>query len=473
MAATLWLELVLGAAAALPSTEVQPLQPIDPSLFGATCRENCPIRWMHAPKTGSTFANTVLKYACDVPDDQIITGCNVDCKMAYAKDPAKCPRMWNAEGEMYLNHEPLKDSDLGHVIGNFRHPRARIASFCRHGGWTNQVLRNKTDMLECNDITISNRHLAVMTHIVLGNWLPGCGNGVEPMAKFANSTEQEGELLATALRRLHENFAFVGVTEAWDDSVRAFHALFMPGLEVSALELEMQGFNNERALVGPSNSTSDGKEGKDEKSKDHPAAQKDEKTPKYDEKRGTAVNKEVTTLDAKPHQQFDGHSEGVEYLESAADQRNTNAVEVDLRYDQKWFPNPSQHEVLKKDPDLLLFAHARLIFCRMVHQLSVSAEGPSSGSSPPPLPEVCVRSLGALVEGTSDEQITWATHLVNERWRATLDAGPYDSDAVIASLAGKDLTEIVSAAPVWTAPPLLAATLDDTLNAEAPSGPAA
>ena len=129
-------------------------------------------------------------------------------------------------------------------------------------------------------------------------------------------------------------------------------------------------------------------------------------------------------------------------------------------------------QVIKKDPDLLLFAHARLIFCRMVHQLSVSAEGPSSGSSPPPLPEVCVRSLGALVEGTSDEQITWATHLVNERWRATLDAGPYDSDAVIASLAGKDLTEIVSAAPVWTAPPLLAATLDATLNAETPSSPA-
>ena len=56
-----------------------------------------------------------------------------------------------------------------------------------------------------------------------------------------------------------------------------------------------------------------------------------------------------------------------------------------------------------------------------------------------------MHSLGALVRETIEQQRKWATHLVQSRWRVALEVGPDGPDAVIASLAGEDLSRFVAA----------------------------
>ena len=63
-----------------------------------------------------------------------------------------------------------------------------------------------------------------------------------------------------------------------------------------------------------------------------------------------------------------------------------------MLYDQHWFPAAAERSVVESDPDLVVFAYARLAFCCRVHE---------SGAE---LPTPCFRSLGAKVAGSRSEQ---------------------------------------------------------------------
>ena len=109
-----------------------------------------------------------------------------------------------------------------------------------------------------------------------------------------------------------------------------------------------------------------------------------------------------------------------------------------MLYDQHWFPAAAERSVVESDPDLVVFAYARLAFCCRVHE---------SGAE---LPTPCFRSLGAKVAGSRSEQRAWASHLLHGAWaNATvfLDSPPIP--AVLASLAGEDLSPIIEGGSCW------------------------
>jgi hypothetical protein len=164
---------------------------------GSECRAGCPIRWLHIPKCGSTFRETVFSYGCN--------------PTAGPDGRPDCPRMLSLD----TGHLPLELKDLGHAVANFRHPRSRMASFCRRGD--GHELRKRNDFLRCNAETVLHSHFGVMTRLILGQRLPGVGNGVEPLAPLASGSAAVGRRLRDALVRLHNDFAFVGITEAWTE----------------------------------------------------------------------------------------------------------------------------------------------------------------------------------------------------------------------------------------------------------------
>ena len=260
---------------------------------------------------------------------------------------AACPRLLSVD----TGHQALRPMDLGHAVGNFRHPRARIASYCRRGD--QHKLQSEHDFLRCTAYHVSprprsrdhllapqvchsqvlttrpplvppqifQRHLGVMTRLILGIALPGVGNGIERLEPLAPTPAAEGRMLRSALLRLRDGFAFVGITEAWSDSVHAFHRHFMPSGS-TVIDDELYGEGHYPSTTPPRN--------------------------------GSRRLLVPATM---------------RYLETEYDILHSNEVAVDLRYDEKWFPEAWQREVLSKDADLVIFAHARLAFCRQLRGL--------------------------------------------------------------------------------------------------------
>ena len=97
------------------------------------------------------------------------------------------------------------------------------------------------------------------------------------------------------------------------------------------------------------------------------------------------------------------------------------------------FPAKEQAELKVK-----VQIYARLAFCCRVHE---------SGAE---LPTPCFRSLGAKVVGSRSEQWAWASHLLHGVWAnatVVLDSPPIP--AVLASLAGEDLSPIIERGACW------------------------
>ena len=178
------------------------------------CRVGCKIRWMHIPKCGSTFEKAVRRYACD------------------DSAAASCPRMWPQTG-----HEPLAREQYGFVVGNFRHPRARMASFCRRHA--HHELQSKEGMLRCLADTLRHKHYGIVVRLLTGHRLPNVGNDNSPISQ--PSTAAQMAMLREALRVLRHGFAFVGLTEAWQASLQLFHERFLPGVGVERTEIEGEG----------------------------------------------------------------------------------------------------------------------------------------------------------------------------------------------------------------------------------------
>jgi len=346
------------------------------------CGPGCAIRWMHIPKCGSTFKETIYRYACDV--DTIAKTVHVTAEKLYKEldtgrvpievEKASCPRLLAPK----WGHPPILDSEVGHVVANFRHPRARIASYCRRSD--KATYNDKQSMLECIHDHLTGNHLSVFVRLLLGQPLPMSGNNKGALEPLASSDKDVGAILLHALGRLEHGFAFVGLTEEFKDSVLAFHEKFLPDSPMPASEeLNGEGHGNETAAT-------------------------------------------------KAHAQ-------VTYLESAEDQKNSNRVEVDLRYDKLWFPYSKERIKAEEDPDLIIFALARLIYCKHRKQRDRKI-GRTIAS-------ICVKSLGTLVDGTPEQQREAARHLIFRRW-GNLTANKEFSfpplAPMLASLAGEDLT---------------------------------
>eukprot|EP00401_Gymnodinium_catenatum_P071437 CAMPEP_0117484194 /NCGR_PEP_ID=MMETSP0784-20121206/14335_1 /TAXON_ID=39447 /ORGANISM="" /LENGTH=1498 /DNA_ID=CAMNT_0005278765 /DNA_START=42 /DNA_END=4538 /DNA_ORIENTATION=+ len=192
------------------------------------------LAWLHVPKTGTSFANVLVTWGCPgLTDADAITDEPDSQRQVYVPDFMATHSDRCAPGfKLVGGHTPI-DGELrfgdwpwdrrsarvtgraqafewglhrGHWVTMFRQPEQRILSGFFHGNHdvegNNHTLREYSRMVAGCSVKMLNGYM--------------CGHDV-------SITDA---MVSTALRRLKEGFAFVGLSSEWDLSVCLFHAMF-------------------------------------------------------------------------------------------------------------------------------------------------------------------------------------------------------------------------------------------------------
>ena len=228
------------------------------------------LRWLHFPKAGTSFANTILHTACPkAPHDASVAPNTppewppIGLKEHYAR-PACIIEVTPSRP-----HEPARyPRDVGTVIALFRSPRARLTSSWSflHAALQPECLRDPNDLIDRSLAALGGAEPRALLHshgIPLGLMKAyianGCSLPIEYLLRpdIRNRTMGVQSKLSLGLkpglavsdervqrawkggdglrRRLQSAFAFVGLTERWADTICLFHARF--GGVVRAVEL--------------------------------------------------------------------------------------------------------------------------------------------------------------------------------------------------------------------------------------------
>ena len=97
------------------------------------------LRWLHFPRTGVTFANTILRYSCETINQHVPLNLMekfVDFQ-PWRKDPTCHDRLVVPVNNNWFSHFPLRVDDSGLAVAMFRNPGDRLASQLR---WMRSML---------------------------------------------------------------------------------------------------------------------------------------------------------------------------------------------------------------------------------------------------------------------------------------------------------------------------------------------
>ena len=174
--------------------------------------------WLHIPKCGSTFANTVVHALCDgVPADA--SEANFLGKMPKFIEGRSCPRLAGRGfgGENWGRHDDLsagllaKVGGADRVVALLREPQARAEAAWNHVN-IHGVLSPKGPRAN------NARQFAEATAGCMARTLAGRGTCSTP----GRADEKTRDAAIARLREL----AFVGVVERWAESICLFHLQF-------------------------------------------------------------------------------------------------------------------------------------------------------------------------------------------------------------------------------------------------------
>jgi len=179
--------------------------------------------WLHVPKTGTSFVNTLLTWACDLSDNTTLdasyenatTNTYVRGFLEHHRDV--CPPSFNICG----GHHAIGDGECnnwedhkGHFVGMFRHPTERVISgyYARQNGSAAQYnLPEYAKATEgCTTKMLTGMECAEYTH------------GAVPEGLIAMNQS----MVTDAISRIDDGFSFVGLQEEWGISVCLFHRMF-------------------------------------------------------------------------------------------------------------------------------------------------------------------------------------------------------------------------------------------------------
>ena len=177
-----------------------------------------PLRWLHCPRCGQSFAVTFLRYGCPHCADNItkyIQSRNAqgDKKVYQAEELYMTEECCNSnrlfQGQKHpRGHMPVRKKDLGHLVFMLRDPVQRMLSHHLH-------FKKKKPL---KTFLKSPSSYACMTAMLVGK---NC---------FTHKKiELDDDAVKEAVRLVesHEDTPFVGIAEYWEQSIALFHATFL------------------------------------------------------------------------------------------------------------------------------------------------------------------------------------------------------------------------------------------------------
>ena len=202
------------------------------------------LRWLHIPKTGSTFINVAVRFGC--PE---LRRYNATFHMAqdfnawHAQHQESCPGL----APPWLGHVPLAPRDLESdgplLVAMFRRPSQRLLSGFYHVDGTSEVLRANT-MIAPGMAPVQRE---AMRRVVGDNasryarWpgIASCATKMLVGRACASDGVPSADDVVRAKWLVRERLAFVGLREEWETSICTFHALFRPRATIHASEVTL------------------------------------------------------------------------------------------------------------------------------------------------------------------------------------------------------------------------------------------
>lgn len=209
------------------------------------------IRWVHIPRTGVTFANTIIRYGCESITESIQLNLmsKYSDEQPWRHDPTCLERVMVTSSQNWFEFSPTRIEDAGYAVAIFRKPSDRLASQIR---W----MRSMVSLVTLYGVAESD----VENILAIINTIPNPGslNASHPCFKYKTKDElrtcrylaasyfpgmkgcmtkmilgkqcAERYKLTTAdlqeaKRILRDDFAFVGILEHWTETVQMFHGL--------------------------------------------------------------------------------------------------------------------------------------------------------------------------------------------------------------------------------------------------------
>lgn len=209
------------------------------------------LRWVHIPRTGVTFANTVIRYGCDAITESIPLNLmtKYSDEQPWRNDPTCLNRIMVTSSHNWFAYSPLRIEDAGHAVAIFRRPSDRLASQIR---WMRSMLSLVTLY------GVSESDVDSVLKVINSVPVPGSLNSSHPCSKVKSKDESRScRYLAAAYlpgmkgcmtkmllgkqcaeryklttadlqeakRILRDDFVFIGIAEHWTESVQMFHGL--------------------------------------------------------------------------------------------------------------------------------------------------------------------------------------------------------------------------------------------------------
>jgi hypothetical protein len=185
------------------------------------------IEWLHIPKTGTSFGNTLVSTFCNLPTDTVwvkassATDIPPDCLKIFRDEGSKVRRRWPIGDHVSLEGRTVPE--LQKVFTMIRSPGTRLLSafhFVTH----NTSRKNATEEEVCQYVSrsqIAHTSMSAQVKMVVGKAMSLRGN----WHTFENPNIASIEDAELGCRNL-EIMAFVGISDYWEASICLFHSQY-------------------------------------------------------------------------------------------------------------------------------------------------------------------------------------------------------------------------------------------------------
>mmetsp|Transcript_6101 Transcript_6101/g.10943 ORF Transcript_6101/g.10943 Transcript_6101/m.10943 type:complete len:382 (-) Transcript_6101:251-1396(-) len=197
------------------------------------------IPWLHIPKTGTSFVNVLLHYACqNAPTkrpmgtwglhawEEYASNSEYKCSQEYSRIPFLFP---SYEEDHHSFHAIVTDEiykhNKGKLIGMLRDPKSHRMSLTKHKYLDDYGTKLFKSFARNHGLAEDDKSLSTFLGFVRGVEA-GALLGSRNVFRYKKEDKQEQALVDLAKHRLTEGFQYIGITNRYPESVCLFYSKF-------------------------------------------------------------------------------------------------------------------------------------------------------------------------------------------------------------------------------------------------------